>query len=202
MIKSIIFDLDGTLVDTVDIHFNALNDVLRTFSEEYVIGKNEEYIYNGLPTKHKFKLLTKNKQLPIRYYDKIYKEKQKVTQKYLGCINENKDLQELFDILKNSQIFISIASNAVHKTVYICLEKLGLIQYCNYIVTNEDVYLPKPNAEMYLRCMIEAKSNPDETLIVEDSPVGHQGAVKSGGILYKVKKCPVTKKEILDYVNI
>ena len=53
--------------------------------------------------------------------------------------------------------------------------------------SNQDVKNPKPNSEMYLRCMIKAEVNPNETLIIEDSHIGRKGAISSGGILCGVK---------------
>ena len=61
MTKLVIFDLDGVLIDSKDYHYEALNQAL---GEEYSISREEHVsFYDGLPTKAKLELLTKNKGL-------------------------------------------------------------------------------------------------------------------------------------------
>ena len=67
------------------------------------------------------------------------------------------------------------------------LLRRGLIEFVDEIFSNEYVKSPKPNPEMYLRCMIQAGVSPNETLIVEDSHVGRKAALDSGGNLFPVK---------------
>ena len=59
-IKSIIFDLDGVLVDTKNIHFEALNKSLKDVKTGYQISyKDHVRIFDGLPTLEKLKILEK-----------------------------------------------------------------------------------------------------------------------------------------------
>ena len=69
MIKLIIFDLDGVLVDAKNIHYDALNAALG----EYAISWNEHLsTYDGLKTTQKLEMLTENKGLPIEEHDSIF----------------------------------------------------------------------------------------------------------------------------------
>ena len=63
MIKSIIFDLDGVLVETKDIHFEALNLSIKKICkiDEAISYKDHLNKYDGLPTNEKLKILFKNK---------------------------------------------------------------------------------------------------------------------------------------------
>ena len=64
MIKLVIFDLDGVLVEAKNIHYNALNKAL---GKKYAISWDEHLsIYDGLKTNQKLKMLTNNKNLPIK----------------------------------------------------------------------------------------------------------------------------------------
>ena len=70
MIKLIIFDLDGVLVDAKQIHFDTLNRALNEIDEKFVISESEHLsIYDGLKTTQKLELLTKNKGLHPEFYD-------------------------------------------------------------------------------------------------------------------------------------
>ena len=197
-IKHVIFDLDGVLVDSRDLHYYALNDALRSLDESYVISREEHLsCYDGKPTNTKLKLLTQHKQLPEKKYDQVWELKQQFTRDRLQSVQENLELQRLFMFLKEHGLKISIASNAIRQTVLTSLDKIGVLKYCDYVLANEDVFLPKPNAEMYMRCMIYTKTNPDETVIIEDSHTGRKGAIRSGSHL-----CPVTGPEevTFDYI--
>ena len=82
MIKAILFDLDGVLVDAREIHYNSLNNALNKFG--YVISRDEHLsTYDGLPTKKKLQILTEKKGLPVQLYDEIWKSKQQETTKIL-----------------------------------------------------------------------------------------------------------------------
>ena len=61
MIKLIIFDLDGVLVDTKNIHFEALNLALKKFKFEQISSDDHNKIFDGLPTLEKLKILNKKK---------------------------------------------------------------------------------------------------------------------------------------------
>ena len=80
MVKLIIFDMDGVLVEAKQIHFDTLNQALREISEEYVISEAEHLsIYDGLKTTQKLELLTKNKGLHPNTYETIWNRKQNLT---------------------------------------------------------------------------------------------------------------------------
>lgn len=73
MIKAIIFDLDGVLVDIKEIHYKALNESL---GDEYKITWDEHIsTYDGLKTKDKLKLISEKKNLPIQSHNDIWKKK-------------------------------------------------------------------------------------------------------------------------------
>ena len=76
-----IFDLDGVLIDSRDLHYYSLNDALRQVNEKFVISREEHLsIYDGLNTTKKLKLLTETKGLDPKYYDQIWNQKQLVFQ--------------------------------------------------------------------------------------------------------------------------
>src|SRR5690606_27749555 len=91
-----------------------------------------------------------------------------------------------FSFLKEHNYKICVASNAVSSTIRLCLDRLGIKKFVNTIISNEDVKLPKPSSEMYLKCMIQHGVDPVETLIVEDSYYGRLAVHNSGAYL-----CPV-----------
>ena len=80
MIKLIIFDLDGVLVDARELHYNALNNALESIDEKYVIQRDEHLsTYDGLTTTKKLKILSKNKGLSTELHNTIHEMKQDMT---------------------------------------------------------------------------------------------------------------------------
>lgn len=181
MIKLIIFDLDGVLVSTKDIHYIALNKALTILDKKYEITLSEHYEkYDGLPTKRKLEMLTEDKKLPIDFYEQINRDKQKYTFDIIReIIKKDERLIEVLKKLKNDGFKIYVASNSIRETVKLLLYYTGLIEYVDYYLSNEDVKNAKPNSEIYLKCLVHSGVNPDDALIVEDSPRGIESAQNS-----------------------
>ena len=77
MIKLVIFDLDGVLVEARDIHYHAFNRALASIDDQYIISREEHLsTYDGLPTRKKLEILTKEKGLPKESYKEVWQRKQ------------------------------------------------------------------------------------------------------------------------------
>ena len=188
MIELIIFDMDGVLVDARELHYKALNRALKSVGKEYVINREEHLaIYDGLPTKKKLQLLTKNKGLPEKQYNEVWQNKQQQTIELISAMSIDHRISTILSELKNNGYKIYVASNSVKHTIKMMLLKKGLIEFVDDIFSNEDVTHAKPHPEIYLRCMVRAGVGPTETLIIEDSHVGRQSAIESGAHLFAVK---------------
>lgn len=199
MNKLVIFDLDGVLLDSRELHYLSLNQALREIDSSYVIGWEEHLsVYDGLPTRKKLALLSEQKCLPVTFHDTVWKNKQKATFDLISKFPVNQVLIEYMQMLKSKNIFIAVASNSVRNTVKLALLKLGILEYIDYFVSNEDVMNNKPYPEMYWKCMIACKSIPKETVIFEDSHIGRQGAIDSGAHLVAIENhYDLTKTKII-----
>jgi len=185
MIKLIIFDLDGVLLDAKKIHYDSLNEAL---SDEYKIQWDEHVkIYDGLKTKEKLNMLSLRNKLPIALHHEIWNKKQKITLAKLKNIPVNKELHKLIHKLNIDGYKIAVCSNSIRKTIYTVLHKLNIMEYIDLIVSNEDVKSSKPHPEMYWKAMTILEHLPENTLIIEDSPYGLLAAKRSGAYTYRVK---------------
>lgn len=188
MNKLIIFDLDGVLIESRDLHFYALNSALSAIDDCYVISREEHLsIYDGLNTTRKLELLTQNKNLPQKYYNQIWRDKQEATFSLIKAFPKDRLLINLFMNIKKKGYKIAVASNSIRETVKLALLSIGVMEYVDYYVSNEDVKRTKPYPEMYWKCMTELNCLPQNTIIVEDSHIGRQGAVASGAHLLPVE---------------
>lgn len=188
MNKLVIFDLDGVLLDSRELHFDALNDALEKVDSKYIISREEHLSkYDGLNTTKKLEMLTQDKGLPVEYYNQIWNDKQKATFKLIPNTHFNSEVVYAMSVLKSGGWKIAVASNSIRETVKIALLSCSVMQFVDYFVSNEDVFNPKPFPEMYWQCMTKLKALPKNTIIIEDSHIGREGAINSGAHLYPVK---------------
>jgi HAD superfamily hydrolase (TIGR01509 family) len=188
MIKLIIFDLDGVLVESRELHYIALNKALAEFGEQYVISREEHLCkYDALTTTMKLDRLTKEKGLPKEHHNNVWQLKQKKTLEEIDNFEIDHRIQNILKSLKNQDYIIACATNSIRATSKLMLIRKGFMEYIDFLYSNEDVKNAKPNSEMYLRCMIKAGVNPDQTVIIEDSHIGRKAAISSGAHLCAVK---------------
>lgn len=188
MNKLIIFDLDGVLIESRELHYYSLNAALEAIDKKYIITRDEHLsVYDGLNTTRKLKLLSETKNLPFEFHDLIWRKKQDATFDLIKQFPIDHKLIDIFDKLKKQGYMIACASNSIRETVKLSLLKIGVMEYVDYYVSNQDVASPKPFPEMYWKCMSACMALPRDTLIIEDSHIGRQGALNSGANLLPVK---------------
>jgi HAD superfamily hydrolase (TIGR01509 family) len=206
MNKLVIFDLDGVLLDSRELHYETLNAAIKqvTDSYDYLIDREEHLsIYDGLNTTRKLQLLTQNKGLHVDWYDDIWKEKQRQTINLIPSAPKNPSANEIMKHLKENGWKIAVASNSIRETIKVALLSMNVLQYVDYFVSNEDVFSPKPFPEMYWKCMSKLKALPKNTIIIEDSHIGREGALNSGAHLYPVKDAyDLNIKDFLEYIEV
>lgn len=186
--KLIIFDLDGVLVDAKHIHFESLNEALSLVDPKFTISESEHLaFFDGLKTQHKLNILSKTKNLPESCHKEIWDNKQNITLKKISELNKNQNLINLFKKLSDLNFKLACCSNSIRKSVNVMLAKIGIIEYFDLILSNDDVTNSKPHPEIYWKAMSYLNCFPEETLIIEDSPVGLLGAERANCNILRVK---------------
>ena len=185
--KLVIFDLDGVLIDSKDVHFEALNRALRGISPEFEITPHDHATkFDGLSTRKKLEVLHQDKGLRPENFDQVWKIKQEITLQMLHDIKTDKSLVEYLFFLKEKKLNLAIASNSVKKTIEIILSNLGIDQFFSLVLSNEDVTHPKPHPEIYWKAMLHFGALPENTFVFEDSYVGRLATQRSGAHLIPV----------------
>ena len=202
-IKLIIFDLDGVLVEAKNMHFDALNEALSEINPGYKIDWSDHLNkYDGLKTYQKLDLLTKEKGLPKEIHNQVWERKQQLTLGKLSTIDIDDNLVSTFVELYNKGFKLAVCSNSIRRTCLTVLSKLGLIEFLDLIISNEDVKNGKPHPEMYWKAISKMSCLPEETLIIEDSPYGLLAAARSKSYILRVKNpSEVTIDYIMNKIN-
>jgi beta-phosphoglucomutase len=185
-IKAVIFDMDGVLLDAREWHYNALRKALNLFG--YDMNRYDHIMkYDGLPTRKKLEMYSKEYELPVKLHDFINELKQSFTiDEIYQNAKPNFQHELLLSQLKNEGLKLALASNSINATVQLAMEKVGLLNYFDSILSNQDISKPKPDPEMYLKTMTLLNVQPEETLIIEDNENGVQAALASGAFLLRV----------------
>ena len=190
MIKLIVFDLDGVLVEAKDFHYEAFNRALSLAGEDVITKEEHSSKFDGLNTRKKLIRLTKEKGLSENKYDEIWKNKQSSTHRVIrDSVNplDHVRISTLLRRLKSDGYKVYCASNSIRSSVKLMLVRAGYMEHIDEYFSNEDVKSPKPHSEIYLKCMVQAGVNPDECLVIEDSHIGREAAAKSGAHVLGVK---------------
>lgn len=187
MIKAVIFDMDGVLIEAKDWHYDALNRALRLFGFE-ISRYAHLSVYDGLPTSKKLEMLSIESDLPRALHSFINEMKQKYTMEIVHTQCKPTFIHELaLSTLKANGYKLAVASNSIRSTVVTMMEKANLASYLDLMLSNEDVRKAKPDPEIYLSAISTLGLQPKECLIVEDNDNGVKAALASGGHLLRVK---------------
>jgi len=201
MIKLIIFDLDGVLVDACEWHRVALNKALKEVCDYEISEKDHYETFNGIPTKVKLAKLTEMNIVPESNHKKIYDLKQHMT---IETINENAACRpekiDMINYLREKGCYIACFTNSIRETATLMLDKTGVLEHLDYLVTNEDVENSKPDPEGYSFLVEKFNVSKEDVIIVEDSPKGLEAAYASGCNVIEVKNPEQVTKDIFkDY---
>lgn len=186
MIKAVIFDMDGVLIDADKWHFNALNVALQHADIEPISWQEHLTVYKGVPTRRKLEILTERRGLPRELWAKISESKQELTQHIVAgfCAPDGEKIEMMRLLAQRYPVVV--CSNAVRASVDLMLDRAGLAPYVDFSHSNEDVERSKPSPEIYQKAFARLGLAPEECVIVEDSDVGKAAAVASGAWLCSV----------------
>lgn len=172
MIKAVLFDADGVLVDACELHYVALNRALAEFGFE-ITEKEHVQTYNGLPTRVKLRKLTEAKGLPVMLHEEIHSLKQRYTVEMIEeLLKRDESKIRLLQELCQRGLLIGVCSNSLHATLERMLRAAGIVDCVHTLVGNDEVARPKPAPDIYLEGAMRLGVRSRECVIVEDSPVG------------------------------
>lgn len=178
MIKGVIFDMDGTIVDSLPYHHKAWEIFFKHNKVENFSKKLKDYKGGGTLDLMKAVYGDKYsiKELEIMSHDKeiIFRDI------YRGNIQPIKGFIEFIESLKSKNILIGLASNAIRENVILTLEELNVYNYFNSIICGDEVKKGKPDPEMFNKTLESFDIDNKHCLIFEDSIEGIQGACNSG----------------------
>ncbi len=177
MIKAVIFDLDGTIVDTE----RLWGDVMVQFAPKYgvvfdpavrikMMGKRDVEALAAFKEHHKIKASV----------EELAEARKNLVLDKMDEIKTNKGLFELLDLLDKLGIKKAIATSAFKEFAYKVLGKFDLEKRFDAIVTADQVTHSKPDPQIYLEAAKRLGALPSECLVLEDAEIGVESAYRAG----------------------
>ena len=195
VLRAVIFDMDGTLLDTEIVHYYAICGSLRERTG-YEMDLEEYLTYCGIPDAQMWPRILRdlNAREGLPYYgrfaeDAVVEEETAVLKKlhwfkYDRYIHENgvqafPGVKELLSDLKRSGIKTAIATGSFRHIVRSNMEQVGISGYVDAVATSEDCARGKPEPDVFLAAAAFLGIDPSECLVVEDSGNGLIGAKRA-----------------------
>ncbi len=176
--RGLIFDLDGTLVDSMPLHFEAWKSACERFGATMTPAFLKDHA--GIPGWDIAEIVIRQAGLTGKVTsDMILNAKQEEFDKHRHSLKPVEPVAAI--VKKYSGILpMAIGTGGHRKTVDETLETIGFSNFFDAIVTANDVKLFKPHPETFLRCAELMKVPPEKTLVFEDSDLGLEAARKAG----------------------
>jgi len=175
--KGIIFDCDGTLADTMPLHWRAWQAITRRHKLHFPVDRF--YALGGVPTRDILKMLSREQGVPIDHVA-VALEKEK---EYLPLIAQVEPVDVVVGIARDhyGTTPLAVASGGTKKVITQVLEHLGILELFDAIVTSEDVTLQKPAPDIFLEAARRMGVAPAHCRAYEDTDLGLQ-AIRAAGM--------------------
>lgn len=178
MVKALLIDLDGTLVDSTPALYEVYNKFLAHYGKKgtekefkTLIGPSIDEIVKILQEKHELK--GKHEELTNMYVSFIMMQGFQGTKLFDG-------VKEFLEFAKKNSMKLAIVTSGTHALVKTLLEPFKIHDYFKVIVTSEDVKKSKPDPEIYQAALKKLDVQPSEALAIEDSDLGALSAEAAG----------------------
>jgi beta-phosphoglucomutase-like phosphatase (HAD superfamily) len=173
-----IFDCDGTLVDTMPLHYRAWDRAMQAAGLPGQLSEELFYSLGGMPTRMVAQVMAKHYGLTIDV-DRIFHEKEAF---FLEMESEMRVIEPVVAFARKwvGRVPLSVASGGPRPVVRQTLELMGLTSLFPVVVTPEDVAHGKPAPDMFLLAAEKMGVAPEKCLVFEDAEPGFRAAEAAG----------------------
>jgi beta-phosphoglucomutase family hydrolase len=175
--QGLIFDCDGTLADTMPLHWVAWQKVTARHGVHFT--EDRFYALGGVPSRHILAMLRDEQGLSIDPLA-VAKEKEHA---YLETLHQVGPIEQVLAIAREhrGRVPMAVASGGTRKVINDVLVHLGIRDWFQAVVTSEDVIHQKPAPDIFLEAARRIGVAPERCRAFEDTDLGMQ-AIRSAGM--------------------
>jgi len=174
--RALIFDCDGTLADTMPLHWRAWQVI--TQRHRLHLPEERFYALGGVPSRDILKMLSLEQGVPL---DHLAVAREKETE-YLPLIAQVEPINVVVGIVRENygKLPLAVASGGTQRVIKQVLQHLDLLRYFDVIVTSEDVVHQKPAPDIFLEAARRIDVPPEFCRAYEDTDLGMQSIRAAG----------------------
>lgn len=197
MIKSVIFDLDGLLINSEIISFKIYQELVAEHHQKFLL-ENYAQNYSGRSSLLNMENIIKEHGLPIGVEEGLTHTEIIEAKHIENGIDLTDGAFELLEYLKNNHYEISLASSSTRDRAFTILEQNNIFGYFSHFTFGPEIENGKPAPDIFLIACEKTNLSKDETLILEDSESGIQAALSAGIPVICVPDMKVPSNELLE----
>ncbi len=175
--SAIIFDCDGTLIDSMPVHYLAWHETMSRYGIEF--GEDRFYALGGMPSHRIIELLASEQN--IENIDAIATAHEK-EEAFLDRIDLLQPIEVVMDIVEyaRGKKPIAVASGGFRHIINRQLQQVGIESWFDAIVTAEDTQRHKPEPDVFLETARRLEVPAAECIVFEDADLGIEAAHRAG----------------------
>lgn len=172
----LIFDCDGTLSDSMPLHYRAWHETMASHGIDF--SEDKFYSLGGMPTEQIIALLSREQNVDV---DPVTAGRQK-EHAFQDLIDELQPMNQVCELAQAcaGKVPMAVASGGDRPGVLRQLQHLGLESLFPVVVTSEDTERHKPHPDVFLEAARQLGVQPTGCFVFEDSPLGFQAADAAG----------------------
>ena len=177
MLKAVIFDMDGVLVDSEPLHAQAERETFAPFGID--VSDEELQRYIGRTSRFLIRDFIDRYRLDVREED-LYRRHRTNLRTLYERVAPIPGALELLREIGASDVKIGLASSTDLDLIRIAVERLAVASFFHALVSGQEVERPKPDPDIFLETARRMGCDPSECVVIEDSRAGVEGAKRAG----------------------
>jgi HAD superfamily hydrolase (TIGR01509 family) len=179
-IKSVIFDMDGVIIDSEPEHLKVNEKMLGEFHIN--VSEEEKVKFVGTTTREIWKMLKQKYEIPYSLDELVNMDRDI----YLDGLRSKDSIKPIEGVdkliikLNEKKLKVGVASSSSLNIINITISSLGLDKYFGYLTGGDEVENSKPAPDIFLKAAKRMKSSPEECIVIEDSKNGVCAAKSAG----------------------
>ncbi len=176
-IEGLIFDCDGTLADTMPLHWQAWQAVVRKYNLHF--PEERFYALGGVPSRDIFKMLGEEQGVALDHLAAAH-EKESA---YLPLIHQVEPINAVVGVVRehHGRMPMAVATGGTRRVITQVLERMGILHMFGAVVTSEDVTRQKPAPDIFLEAARRIGVDPVRCRAYEDTDLG-LAAIRAAGM--------------------